>query len=79
LQEQPGMYGPIVIEPAAANTDDHDRDHVVVLSDWTDEDPEKVFAKLKKRSDYYYYYFNKRTVFDFFRVASKNGWQATAD
>ena len=30
-----------------------------MLSDWTDEDPERVFAKLKKQSDYYN--FHQRT------------------
>ena len=24
-----------------------------MLTDWTDEDPERVFARLKKQSDYY--------------------------
>ena len=43
----------------------------MLLSDWTDEDPERVFAKLKKQSDYYN--FNKRTVGDFFRDIGKRG------
>jgi hypothetical protein len=34
-----------------------------MLTDWTDENPARVFAKLKKRSDYYN--FNQRTVGDF--------------
>jgi FtsP/CotA-like multicopper oxidase with cupredoxin domain len=38
----------------------YDREHVVLLADWTDESPERVFAKLKKRSDYYN--FQQRTL-----------------
>ena len=30
-----------------------DREHVILLSDWTDESPERVFGRLKKQSDYY--------------------------
>jgi FtsP/CotA-like multicopper oxidase with cupredoxin domain len=50
-----------------------DRDHVVLFSDWTDEDPMRVFAKLKSQGDYYNY--NQPTVFDFFRDASRDGVQ----
>ncbi len=31
----------------------YDRDYVVMLSDWTDEDPMTVVANLKQQSDYY--------------------------
>jgi FtsP/CotA-like multicopper oxidase with cupredoxin domain len=53
----------------------YDREHVVMLSDWTDENPERIFAKLKKQSDYYN--FRQRTVGDFFRDVRTNGWKAT--
>ncbi|MDT0495815.1 hypothetical protein RM530_00325 [Algiphilus sp. W345] len=33
----------------------HDRDYVVMLNDWTDEDPHSAFAKLKRMGDYYNY------------------------
>ncbi|MFW5451242.1 MAG: copper resistance system multicopper oxidase [Methylophagaceae bacterium] len=52
-QEQTGVYGAIVIDPAEADPVEYDRDYVVVLSDWTDEDPADVYAKLKKQSHYY--------------------------
>ena len=39
FQEQTGLYGPIVVEPAGAERYPSDRDYVVMLSDWTDEDP----------------------------------------
>ncbi|MBL1417135.1 MAG: copper resistance system multicopper oxidase [Moritella sp.] len=74
MQEMTGMYGAIVIEPAAEESIQADREHVILLSDWTDENPAQVFAKLKTQGDYYN--FNQPTVFDFFQDASENGLQA---
>ena len=71
LQEQLGHYGPLVIDPAEGEPQLFDREHVVVLSDWTFEDPNRILAKLKKRPDYYN--FQKRTVFDFFRDVGEHG------
>lgn len=71
FQEQTGQYGSIVIEPAAGEPLAFDREHVVVLSDWTFENPHRVFAKLKKQPDYYN--FQKRTVLDFFRDVARDG------
>jgi CopA family copper-resistance protein len=62
FQEQTGLYGPIVIEPREPEPFVYDRDYIVMLSDWTDEDPNTVYAKLKKQSDYYN--FNERTFGD---------------
>lgn len=55
LQEQSGVYGPLVVHPKTADPVHYDRDYVVMLSDWTFEDPHDVMAKLKKMSDYYNY------------------------
>lgn len=52
LQEQAGIYGSIVIEPKKQGIRS-DREYVLVLSDWTDEDPEEVLRTLKRGSDYY--------------------------
>src|SRR3546814_21128860 len=41
-QEQTGMYGAIIIEPHHGETIKTDRDYVVQLSDWTDEDRKSV-------------------------------------
>ena len=71
LQEQTGHYGPLVIDPAEGEPQAFDREHVVVLSDWTFEDPHRILAKLKKQPDYYN--FQKRTVFDFFRDVAAHG------
>ncbi|MGE3482218.1 MAG: copper resistance system multicopper oxidase [Gammaproteobacteria bacterium] len=53
FQEQTGLYGPIVIDPLRPEPYVYDRDYVVMLSDWSDEDPEEIFARLKKHSDFY--------------------------
>lgn len=72
--EQQGLYGPIVIEPRAASPVTADREHVIMLSEWTDEDPERLFAKLKKRSDYYN--FTQRTFGDFLHDVREKGLSA---
>lgn len=54
LQEQKGVYGAIVIHPAK-KTLSYDRDLVLVLSDWTDENPDQVLKNLRKDGDYYLY------------------------
>ena len=71
FQEQTGMYGALVIEPKDGERFPTDREHVVVLSDWTDENPERIFDKLKKISDYYN--FNELTAVDFMRDVSTIG------
>ena len=76
FQEQLGLYGPLIIEAREPEPFKYDREHVVMLTDWTDEDPKRVFAKLKKRSDYYNY--RQRTVGDFFRDVRKQGFKAAA-
>lgn len=72
LQEQLGHYGPIVVEPKDPDPVTYDREYVIVLSDWTFEDPHRVFAKLKKMSDNYN--FQQRTVGDFFNEAQEEGF-----
>ena len=56
---------------AAANATRADREHVLLLSDWTDHDPEHIYATLKRQSDYYN--FGKRTVGDFLRRRAQAG------
>ncbi len=75
LQEQSGVYGPLVVHPAVPDPYAYERDYVVVLSDWTFEDPHDVLAKLKKRSDYYN--FQQRTAGDFATDVANAGWAAT--
>ncbi len=71
FQEQLGLYGALIIEPREPDPFRYDREHAILLSDWTDENPERVFAKLKKQADYYN--FNKRTVGDLFRDIRRRG------
>ena len=74
LQEQLGHYGPLIIEPLDPEPFDYGRDYVVLLSDWTFDDPHHVLANLKKSEGYYNYH--KRTVDDFFRDVEETGWGA---
>ncbi|KMQ83933.1 copper oxidase, partial [Lasius niger] len=54
FQEQTGLYGPLVIEPARPPAlPDYQRDYVVMLNDWSEQDPETIFATLKRQSDAY--------------------------
>lgn len=53
FQEQTGAYGAIVVEPREPEPFHADRDYVVLLSDWSDENPHRIYAKLKKESHYY--------------------------
>ncbi|MDN4574126.1 copper oxidase [Pandoraea cepalis] len=75
MQEQTGVYGPLVIDAKDPEPFRYDRDYVVMLSDWTDEDPQRVKAKLKKQSNYYN--FHQRTIADFFHDVKSQGWSAT--
>jgi len=76
FQEQIGLYGPIVVERRGGERHAADREHTLLLSDWTDHDPEHIYATLKRHSDYYN--FNKRTVADFLADARTKGFSATA-
>ncbi|HWS78242.1 MAG TPA: copper resistance system multicopper oxidase [Thermomonas sp.] len=75
FQEQGGMYGPVVIDPIEPPPHAFDREHVVMLSDWTDMNPADLFARLKKMSAHDNYY--QRTVADFARDVRAHGWDAT--
>ncbi|MEW8029021.1 MAG: copper resistance system multicopper oxidase [Candidatus Thiodiazotropha sp.] len=75
FQEQTGLYGPIVVDPQQADPVAYDRDYVVMFSDWTDEDPNDVYRKLKKLS--HYYNFNERTHADLMRDIETKGLEAT--
>ena len=75
FQEQGGLYGPLVIDPIEPEPFAFDREHVVLLSDWTDMDPAKLFARLKKMASHDNYY--QRTVGDFMRDVEREGMPAT--
>jgi CopA family copper-resistance protein len=50
MQEQEGHYGPIVIDPAGDDPVQFDREHLVVLSDFSFIHPHLIFARLKQQS-----------------------------
>lgn len=78
FQEQTGVYGPLIIDPKTPEPFHYDREHVVVLSDWSFEDPETVFRNINLSSDYYNY--QKRTVWDYFNDVDDKGFSpATKD
>jgi FtsP/CotA-like multicopper oxidase with cupredoxin domain len=78
FQEQMGLYGPIVVEPRGGERHRADREHVVLLSEWTDLDPEHIYRTLKLQSNYFN--FQRRTVGDFVDDVRKEGWKpAVAD
>src|SRR3546814_282800 len=56
LQEQQGHYGPMIIDPAEPDPVAYDREHVIVLSDWTFLNPHHLVTKLKAEGGY----FNRR-------------------
>ncbi|GAB1266602.1 copper resistance system multicopper oxidase [Aurantivibrio infirmus] len=70
-QEQLGLYGAIIIDPAEksiktntlkSDERSYDREHLLLLSDWSDENPHKIYSKLKKQS--HYYNTRERTILD---------------
>lgn len=72
LQEQQGIYGSLVFYPEH-ELKDYDEEHMIVLSDWTDENPDQVLANLKKDPDYYA--LKKDSVQSWFKVL-ENGFEA---
>lgn len=53
LQEQSGVYGAIVITPRGGEAVGAAQDHVLVLSDWSNEAPHEIYRSLLRGSDYY--------------------------
>ena len=74
FQEQTGLYGAIIVEPRAGERQRVERDYVILLSDWSDSDPEHIYANLKKQSSYYN--FAQPTLGDFLQDASALGFGA---
>ncbi len=80
-QEQDGLYGSIIVAPKGKDPVTADRDYVVLLSDFSEEDSGDIIANLKKTSDYY----NKarRTLGDFIDDVKRNGlaqaWKTTSE
>jgi CopA family copper-resistance protein len=60
LQEQEGHYAPMVIDPKGADPVAYDREHVVVLSDYSFLHPHAIFRKLKQQGGIFNY--QKQTI-----------------
>ena len=71
FQEMTGMYGALIIEPRETDIISSDNEHVIQLSDWTDDDPMALFRKLKVQSDVFN--FSQPTVPEFFDDVSNSG------
>ncbi|MGZ8359675.1 MAG: copper resistance system multicopper oxidase [Allosphingosinicella sp.] len=53
LQEQSGHYGPIILDPAGPDPVAYDREHVLVLSDWSFLHPHQLMLRLKQQPGYF--------------------------
>jgi FtsP/CotA-like multicopper oxidase with cupredoxin domain len=50
FEKQLGHAGALIIDPDGADPIAYDRDYVVILSDWSDENPNTIYANLLKGS-----------------------------
>ena len=55
LQEAEGHYGPIIIDPAGPDPVAYDREHVIVLSDFSFMHPHLIFKRMKQQSGVFNY------------------------
>jgi len=75
FQEQAGLYGPLIIDPIEPEPFAYQREHVVLLSEWTDLAPAKLFSRLKKMPTHDNLY--QRTVGDALDDVARDGVRAT--
>ena len=71
-QEQDGHYGSIIIHPKGGDKIKADRDYVVLLSDFHEDEGKTIMSNLKKSSEYYVYV--RRTLGDFFSSVKQDGF-----
>jgi CopA family copper-resistance protein len=53
LQEQMGHYGPIIVDPAGPDPVQYDREHIILLSEFTPMHPHAIMKKLKVSEGYF--------------------------
>jgi CopA family copper-resistance protein len=68
LQEQIGHYAPIIFDPAEPDPVQYDREHVVVLSDWSFLHPHEIFTRLKQEGGF----FNRQKLTLMDRLGNRN-------
>ncbi len=73
-QELQGMYAPMILDPIEPEPFQYDREHVVVLSDWSFESPDTLLSNLKKQGGYYN--FQKRAAREFLSDIRSMGFGA---
>lgn len=70
-QEQDGLYGALIVDPAGTDPIRTDHEYVIVLSDFTVEESDVILGNLKMSSDYYAT--TRLTLGDFFKDIHKRG------
>ena len=55
FHESMGQYGPLIFDPAGDDPVQYDREHVIVLSDWSFMHPHEIVTKMKKANGYFNY------------------------
>ncbi|WP_413560395.1 multicopper oxidase domain-containing protein [Bdellovibrio sp. HCB209] len=70
LQEQKGVFGAFIIHPKK-ETIKADKEAVVVISDWSDENADQIMKNLRKDGDYYLY--KKNSIRSIFGAAKAGG------
>ncbi|MEP0729733.1 MAG: copper resistance system multicopper oxidase [Parasphingorhabdus sp.] len=53
LQEQMGHYGPLIIDPIGTDPVQYDREHIIMLSEFTPMHPHAIMKKLKVSEGYF--------------------------
>ena len=75
FQEQTGLLGALIVEPRNPDAVEFNREYVILLTDWTDENPHTILSNLKEESDYYNYH--RLTFPSFSSQAKENGFRST--
>ncbi len=75
MQELTGIYGALIVEPRDGERIRADREHVVLLSDWTGTDPMRALHMLKAQGDVFNQ--NRPVMRDFLRDVRSHGLSAT--
>ena len=75
LQEQVGHYGPLIIDPAGPDPILSDREHVIVLSDWSFLHPHMIFTRMKQEGGF----FNRQKMTLADRLSGKADTMTQAD
>ncbi len=71
-QEQDGLFGSLIFSPKSKDSIQSDRDYVVLLSDFHEQESDDIMSNLKMSSDYYST--ARRTLGDFFHDAKTDGF-----